>query len=35
LGMVKQMRARLHGLGYTDESAKHSLAFLLNKQTGS
>ena len=35
LQKVEQMRARLHDLGYTDESAKHSLAFLLNKQSGS
>ena len=35
LHKVEQMRARLRNLGYTDESAKHSLAFLLNKQSGS
>tara|TARA_B100000683_G_C12426158_1_gene529840 strand:+ start:87 stop:950 length:864 start_codon:yes stop_codon:yes gene_type:complete len=33
LALVKEMRTRLHELGYTDESAKHSLAFMLNKQT--
>lgn len=35
LALVTQMRTRLQEMGYTEESAKHSLSFLMSKQLNS